>query len=158
MIPLVGLLFLLAPFVELYVIVKVAGEIGVGSTFVALVAISFVGAWLAKRAGLGVLRRLQSTVAAGRVPSAEIVDGVLILFAGALMLAPGFVSDALAVLLLLPPTRAVLRRLVLRRIRQGGAVVTIIGGRPGAGGPGADRVRDARSWERPPRDRGELGP
>ena len=68
-------------------------------------------------AGVGVLDRLQRTVRAGKVPSAELVDGALVLFAGALMLTPGFLSDCLAILLLLPPTRAVVRGVVLRRIR-----------------------------------------
>ena len=62
-----------------------------------------LGAWLAKMAGIGVLDRLQRTVRAGRVPSAELVDGALVLFAGALMITPGFLSDCLAILLLLPP-------------------------------------------------------
>ncbi|MET0904173.1 MAG: FxsA family protein, partial [Acidimicrobiales bacterium] len=112
---------------------------------------SVVGAWLAKMAGLGVLNRLQRTVRAGKVPSAELVDGALVLFAGALMITPGFISDCLAVLLLLPPSRAVVRRVVLRRIRSRGGLFQVIttvpagGGRPGSGDP----VWDVESWEDP---------
>ena len=70
---------------------------------------SLLGAWLAKREGLGVLRRIQAALDRGQTPSTEVVDGGLILLAGALMIAPGFISDVLALLLLLPPTRAIVR-------------------------------------------------
>src|SRR5688500_14914697 len=123
------LLFVVVPIAELYVIVQVAGGIGVGETIVVLIGVSVVGAWLAKVAGLGVLNRLQRTVQQGRVPSGEVVDGALVLFAGALMITPRFLSDCLAILLLLPPTRAVARNAILRRIRAGGLVTVVSGGR-----------------------------
>src|SRR5215213_7718653 len=92
------LLFVVAPLVELYVIVQVAHLVGPPETILLLFGISVVGAWLAKRQGIAVLRRMQATVAEGKVPSREIVDGALVLFAAALMIAPGFLSDALAIL------------------------------------------------------------
>ena len=98
---LLALVFLVVPIAELYVIVQVAGGIGIPETILLLIAISFVGAWLARVAGLGVLNRLQRTVRAGKVPSGELVDGALVLFAGALMITPGFLSDLFAILLLL---------------------------------------------------------
>ena len=78
-----------------------------------------IGAWLLKRQGLSTLRRITEAVDAGRVPGRELVDGLLLLVAGALMLAPGFLGDVIAYLLLLPPTRAPIRALVLRRFRDG---------------------------------------
>lgn len=150
MIGLLFVLFLAVPIVELYVIVQVAGGIGVPETIGLLVGISVVGAWLAKVAGLGVLNRLKRTIRAGRVPSAEVVDGALVLLAGALMITPGFLSDCLAILLLLPPTRAVVRGAILRRIRAGGGIVRIVAGAPTAPRrPGAD-AWDVDSWEDPP--------
>jgi UPF0716 protein FxsA len=151
MLGLLLLVFVVAPIVELYVIAQVAGGIGLGNTILALIAISVVGAWLAKIAGLGVLNRLQRTVRHGKVPSAEVVDGVLVLLAGALMIAPGFVSDAVAVLLLLPPTRAIVRGAVLRRLRAGGGLVSVVAGgrRPGPGAP-TDAIWDVEGWEDPP--------
>ena len=147
-----ALVFLVVPIAELYVIVQVAGGIGIPETILLLIGISFVGAWLARVAGLGVLNRLQRTVRAGKVPSAELVDGALVLFAGALMITPGFLSDCLAILLLLPPTRAVFRGVVLRRIREGGGLFRVVSsvptGRPGS--TGADDVWDVESWEDPP--------
>jgi len=150
---LLALVFLVVPIAELYVIVQVAGGIGIPETILLLIAISVVGAWLARIAGLGVLNRLQRTVRAGKVPSAELVDGGLVLFAGALMIAPGFLSDALAILLLLPPTRAVARNAVLRRIRLGGGpfrVVTTPAGPRGRGTATDGEVWDVDGWEDPP--------
>lgn len=151
------LLFVVAPIVELYVIVQVAGGIGAAETILLLIGISVVGAWLAKLAGIGVLNRLQRTVRAGRVPSAEVVDGALVLLAGALMIAPGFVSDVVAIGLLLPPTRVLARAAILRRIRAGGGLVRIVGGRV-EGGTSGTAVWDVDSWEDPPGGgRPELG-
>jgi UPF0716 protein FxsA len=156
MIGLLALLFLLVPIAELYVIVQVAHGIGVPETILLLIAISVVGAWLAKVAGIGVLNRLQRTVRQGKVPSAELVDGGLVLFAGALMITPGFLSDCLAILLLLPPSRAVVRQAVLRRIRAGGGLINVMAGgrrapgpRAGARGP-AEEIWDVEGWEDPP--------
>ncbi len=141
------LLFLVAPVTEIYVIVQVSHGIGAPETILLLAAISVVGAWLAKQQGLAVLRRVQATVAEGKVPSREIVDGALVLLAGALMIAPGFLSDAMAILLLLPPTRAVVRAAILRRIRAGGMVASVI---TGAGRRPQDGLWDVDSWEDPP--------
>ena len=110
------LLFLVVPFVELYVLIQVGQEIGAASTILVLVVVSVVGGWLVKREGVGVVRRAQAQMQAGRVPGREIVDGVLILFAGALLLTPGFVTDIVGILLLLPPVRAVIRAAALKRL------------------------------------------
>jgi UPF0716 protein FxsA len=158
MIGLLALLFLVVPIAELYVIVQVTHSIGVGDTILLLIGISIVGAWLAKVAGIGVLNRLQRTVRQGKVPSGELVDGALVLFAGALMITPGFLSDCLAILLLLPPSRAVVRRAVLRRIRAGGGLFTVVTGAgpaPGAGASGD--VWDVEGWEDPPAHPGPPG-
>lgn len=109
------LLFLVLPIVELYVIIRVGQEIGALYTIALLLVISIVGAWLAKREGLGVWRRINELVQAGKVPGVELVDAFLILLAGALLLTPGFITDVLAIFLLLPPSRAVVRRTLRRR-------------------------------------------
>jgi UPF0716 protein FxsA len=116
--PVLVLLFIGVPFAEIYVLLQVGHAIGVVNTLGLLILISVVGAWLAKREGLGVLRRMQRSIDAGRVPGTELVDGFLILFAGALMLTPGFLTDILAILLLLPPVRAVVRRELRRRVAR----------------------------------------
>ncbi len=159
------LVFLVTPIVELWVIVQVASSTGVLNAIGLLVLVSVVGAWLVKREGLGILRRIGEETAAGRIPGKEIVDGLLVLFAGALMLTPGFVTDALGLSLLFPPTRALVRAVATRRFtrsvadgrtsfrygrRVGGTHQ--VGGRSGRhggrhGGPLGDGVLDAESWE-----------
>jgi UPF0716 protein FxsA len=112
------LLFLIVPFVELYVILQVSHAIGGLNTIAVLVVMSVVGAALVKREGLAVLRRLQQRVNAGQMPGRELIDGVLVLLAGALMLTPGFLSDVFGILLLLPPVRAAMRAYAIRRLRH----------------------------------------
>jgi UPF0716 protein FxsA len=112
------LLFLIVPFVELYVILQVSHAIGGLNTIAVLVVMSMVGAALVKREGLAVLRRLQQRVKAGQMPGRELIDGVLVLLAGALMLTPGFLSDVFGILLLLPPVRAAMRAYAIRRLRH----------------------------------------
>ena len=118
MFPLLAVLFLAVPIAELYVLIQVGQWIGVLDTLGLLILVSIVGAWLAKREGLGVLRRIQAAMNAGRVPGAELIDGFLILLAAALMLTPGFLTDVLAISLLLPPVRAGVRRILRRRLAR----------------------------------------
>lgn len=160
-----ALVFFVAPIVELAVIVQVAGTIGVLDTIALLLVVSVIGGWLAKREGLGVLRRIQAALDRGQTPGRELVDGGLILLAGALMIAPGFISDVLALLLLIPPTRALVRVPVQRWVARRGRLA--VGNRFGGFRASGARVRDdgtvdvwdVESWEDPPtpRVRGELG-
>ena len=113
------LLLIVAPLVELYVIIQVAQSIGGWNTLGLLLLMGLVGGWLLKQQGLSVLRRIQTSVQAGRSPDKELVDGLLILVAGALMVAPGFIGDVIGYLLLLPPTRAPIRALVMKRFASG---------------------------------------
>ena len=127
-------LLIVAPLVELYVIIQVAGVIGGWQTIALLVIEGALGAWLLKRQGLTTLAKVQQAVNEARIPSKELVDGFLIIVAGALMLAPGFIGDIIGFLLLIPPTRAPFRALILRRIAAGtfgtfmGATTTGAGG------------------------------
>jgi UPF0716 protein FxsA len=157
------LLLIAIPIAELYVIVQVAQELGVLNTIALLIVISVVGAWLVKREGLGVLMRVQGQLAEGRTPTKDLVDGFILIVAGALMFAPGFLSDVVGILLILPPTRAVVRRLVLRSFRKrvaSGQMGVWSNSRMWSGGyvdvEGRDRPGDA---PRDPRDpRGRLDP
>ena len=106
---------LVVPLVELYVIIQVGSAIGALNTIGLLIVVSLVGGWLMKREGVAVVRRVQESLAAGLVPATEVVDGFLILLGGALMLTPGFLTDIVGLGLLLPPVRAVVRRILRRR-------------------------------------------
>ncbi|MBV9413301.1 MAG: FxsA family protein [Acidimicrobiia bacterium] len=112
------LLLIIVPIVELYVIVQVGHVLGVVNTLALLVLISFLGAWLMKREGLSTWRRAQRQIDTGVVPGRELVDGALVVLAGALLLAPGFITDAVGLLLLLPPVRAGVRAFTRHRIER----------------------------------------
>ena len=127
MVGLLLLLFLLVPIAELALIIKVGAEIGVASTIVVLLAVSAVGAWLVRREGLGVMRRVQEQLARGVVPARELTDGFMIMLAGALMLTPGFLTDLVAIALLLPPVRAAVRATIARRVRNRAVVHEVRG-------------------------------
>lgn len=170
-VPLLALLFLVVPIAELAVIVTVASQIGVLETIAALILISVVGAWLVKREGLAVFRRVQAQLREGRLPHKELIDGFLVMFAGALLLTPGFLTDLLAVLLLLPPTRAVVRGVVLESFRKRTAVFRVVSRVPGDARSSVRRsdgkgVYDVSGTESPRPPRGpapgpnppELGP
>lgn len=115
MLGILALVFIVVPVVELVVIIQVGAAIGVLNTFGLLLLSGVLGGWLMKREGLGVVRRIQVAMSAGRVPGAELVDAFLILLGGALMLTPGFVSDIAGMALLLPPVRAVVRGVLRKR-------------------------------------------
>src|ERR1044072_317703 len=118
MLPLLLLLFLVVPLVQLYVIIQVGQAIGALWTIGLLVLDSLLGSLLLSAQGRTVWRGFRAALAAGRPPARETVDGALVIFGGALMLTPGFVTDAFGVLLLLPPTRAIARRGRLRNARS----------------------------------------
>lgn len=118
MVVVLGLLFIVVPIVELAVIIQVGQYLGVLPTIALLLAVSALGAWLVKREGIGVWRRFDTQVRTGVVPTREIADGVMILFAGALLLTPGFLSDLVGLLLLTPPVRAVLRGAAMARVSR----------------------------------------
>jgi UPF0716 protein FxsA len=141
--------FVLVPIVELYVIVQVASAIGAWNAIGLLFAVSLIGAWLVKHQGMAVWRRAQVQINAGRAPTREAIDGVLLLCAGCLLLVPGFVTDAIGLLLLLPPVRAGIRALLGRRWSGRATVI-----RATYRGP-----IDTTATDAPPsrRDRPELG-
>jgi UPF0716 protein FxsA len=116
-------LVVVLPLIELYIIVQVGQQVGLLPTIALLIAISAVGTSLVKREGMRVYKEFTQAIQRGEEPSKQIVHGVCILAAGVFLFAPGFISDALAITLLLPPTRVIAAKLVLRRSR---AKITVI--------------------------------
>ena len=128
--PMVGVLvvlFLLVPLAELFVIIQGGQAFGALNTIGLLIVISAVGAWLAKREGMSVWRRFQRQVQSGAVPGQAIADGVMILFAGALLMTPGFLTDLLGISLLLPPVRAVVRAALMKRAARRAGIIRMEG-------------------------------
>lgn len=109
-------LFIVVPLLELAVILQVGREIGVGPTIAVLIADSVLGSLLMRAQGRAVWRRFTAATRQGRPPAREVLDGALIIAGGALLLTPGFLTDVLGLALLLPPTRAVIRRVLARRL------------------------------------------
>ena len=168
------LIFIVVPIAELYVIIQVGGAIGVVPTLALLLADALLGAMLLRQQGRAAWVRFNRALAENRLPHKEVFDGVLIIFGGALLVTPGFLTDILGLILLIPPTRALVRRLssrlVRRRLAMGGGATMWTFGRaqgpprrpPGSGGPSSPRrepaPEDPFGWEEPPPPPPRTGP
>jgi UPF0716 protein FxsA len=168
------LIFIVVPIAELYVIIQVGEAIGIWPTLVILLADAVLGSMLLRQQGRAAWVRFNRALAEGRLPHKEVFDGVLVIFGGALLITPGFLTDILGLILLIPPTRAVVRaassRFVRRRLAMGGGATMWTFGRPQAPprrDPSAGRTQprptgpapeDPFSWEQPPAPQGGSGP
>jgi UPF0716 protein FxsA len=128
----VWLFFLLIalPVAEIALLIGIGRHIGVAATVALLLLSGLLGAFLARRQGLGVLRKVRSETAAGRLPAGQLVDGALILFAGVLLILPGVLTDALGFFCLLPGGRTLLKAWLRRRFEAGlrsGSIVVSVG-------------------------------
>ena len=115
MLPFLLFLFILVPIAELAVLIQVGQEIGVWWTIAILIADSVLGALLMRSQGRIAWRRFNEALQAARPPAREVLDGVLVIFGGALLLTPGFITDIFGLLFLIPPTRALVRGLLVKR-------------------------------------------
>jgi UPF0716 protein FxsA len=120
------LLFIVVPIAELYVIIQVGAAIGVLPTLALLLADALLGSLLLRHQGRGAWRRFNAAIAERRFPGREVADGLMIAIGGTLLLAPGFITDIVGLILLIPPTRAIVRRL-LRGYAGRRFVVTTVG-------------------------------
>lgn len=109
-------LLVVVPIIEIVLFIKIGGLIGLLPTIAIVILTALLGSWLLRREGLAALARLEAALARGQDPSPALIDGVLILAAGLLLLTPGFFTDTLGFLLLLPPTRAAFIRWAGRQI------------------------------------------
>jgi UPF0716 protein FxsA len=148
-------LFIVVPIAELYVLIQIGQAIGILPTIALLILDSILGAALMRSQGRAAWLRFNGALAEGRVPGREVLDGALVIFGGALLLTPGFLSDILGLILLLPPTRAIVRTVLVRRFggrivagaasgaqaRMGRMFTFDAGGGPGPAGPAAGRRR-----------------
>ena len=134
MLPVLILLFILVPIAELAVIIQIGQWLGIWWTIVLLIADSVLGSMLMRAQGRAAWRRFNAAVAEGRVPARETIDGVLVIFGGALLLTPGFITDIFGLICLLPPTRALVRRFLVARLAHR-MTVSMTGGRRGPSGP-----------------------
>jgi UPF0716 protein FxsA len=144
------LVFIVVPIAELYVIIQVGGLIGVWPTLLLLLLDAIVGSWLLKHQGRAAWRRFNQALAERRIPAKEVADGFLVILGGALLIAPGFITDVFGILFLIPPTRALARK-VLYRFTVGRVAVVgfpgTVGGGWGGGGNGPGRNGAKRSYD-----------
>lgn len=163
------LLFVLVPAVELALLIQLGVLIGTLPTLGIIALTGIVGAALARHQGLGVLRRIRAETAAGRIPAGPIVDGVIILLAGALLVTPGVLTDVLGFLCLIPGSRRLMKNLVWRwlhrAVREGRVRMNVhldgLGGHspPRPGGPfPAERDPGESPDADPPRSLPGSGP
>src|SRR5919204_3911681 len=115
-------LFILLPIAEIYVIIKVGEAIGILPTLALLIVDGFLGAALARSQGRTAWARFNRALAEGRVPGREVFDGAMVILGGALLVTPGFVTDIFGLICLIPPTRALSRRLLSGMARRRVAV------------------------------------
>ncbi|HEY2334522.1 MAG TPA: FxsA family protein [Solirubrobacterales bacterium] len=126
-------LFIIVPIVEIYVIVQIGSLIGVWPTIALLLADAVLGSLLLHHQGRGAWRRFNAALAERRFPGREVADGLLIAIGGTLLLTPGFVTDILGAIFLIPPTRAIVRRLLRGYVGKRFLIVGV----PRPGGPAA---------------------
>lgn len=129
------LVFLAMPLLELWVILQVGAVVGGWWTVALLLADSIAGAFIVRREGRRAWTAFRDALSAGRWPADEVAQGALVLVGGALLLTPGFVTDVIGLAFVLPPTRALLARIIRSRVRQGAIHVIGFGGPQGPDGP-----------------------
>ena len=112
------LAFVLVPAIELALLIELGRRIGTLETMAVIATTGVLGAFLARRQGLGVLRKIRQEVDEGRIPAGPIADGVMILLAAALLMTPGILTDAVGFLCLIPVTRQAIRRLLWARLLE----------------------------------------
>ena len=113
--PLLALAFLAIPLIEIYVMIQIGSVIGAGWTVLSIVATAVIGAFIIRLQGFGVYQRMNRSMEAGELPAMEMLEGLALLVAGLLLLTPGFITDALGFLLLVPPLR---KKLVLGMLKK----------------------------------------
>jgi UPF0716 protein FxsA len=130
------ILFIVVPIAELALLIQVGQVIGVWWTIAILVADALLGSYLLRTQSRAAWRRFNEALATGRIPHREVIDGVLVIFGGVLLLTPGFITDVFGLLFLFPPTRVLLRGLLVRR-----GALKLVGAMPGTAAPPNGRMR-----------------
>jgi UPF0716 protein FxsA len=103
------LLFTLVPLMEIYLLIKIGGQIGASSTILIVIFTGFLGAYLARMQGASTMNKVRLNMARGVAPTGELVDALLIFVAGVVLITPGFLTDLAGFTLLVPPARKVIK-------------------------------------------------
>jgi len=119
------LVFAIVPAVELYLLIRVGTIIGAFNTVLLVIATAAVGAYMVRLEGLNVALRFQQNLQDGIFPGEEIFDGAMLLVAGALLVTPGLLTDTAGFLIVIPPSRAALKRFIRKRIEKSSFVIRV---------------------------------
>ncbi|MGI9533802.1 MAG: FxsA family protein [Thermodesulfobacteriota bacterium] len=119
-------IFIIIPLIELVILIKVGSYIGLWPTILIVILTGILGASLARHQGFMIINKIKSDVNSGRVPAQELIDGLLVLMGGIVLLTPGFLTDILGFLLLIPQTRFVFKRLIKNQLKRYAAYKTSI--------------------------------
>lgn len=139
MFPILFLIFVLTPIIEITLFIEVGGMIGAPATIAIVIITALLGSLLLRMQGTSVIRRASEAVNAGELPVEPVIDGISLLVAGALLLTPGFLTDTIGLLLFVPQLRRSLARWIFRRLARSGRIRVFeagygpSGGRPAAG-------------------------
>ena len=146
--PILFILFIVVPVIEMYLLIQVGGVIGAGWTIFLVVLTAAIGAVLVRSQGLGLIQKVQTQMAQGKMPAMEMAEGLFILVAGALLMTPGFFTDTLGFACLIPP----LRRMMIKYLARKGVVRTAnvhvnAGGAGHSTGPSSPKTGDVLEGE-----------
>ncbi len=136
-------LFFLIPLIEIYLLIKVGSLIGALPTVFLVVFTAVLGAVLLRQQGFATLMRVQAMLARGQIPAIEVMEGAVLLVGGVLLLTPGFFTDAVGFVCLIPALR---RRLIIWAIRRGVVTATGTGSGPASGDQGP-RTLNGEYWK-----------
>jgi len=143
------IIFLVTPILEIVLFIQIGGIIGVVPTILIVIITAILGSILLRLQGGAVIRRTQMALRAGELPVDPVIDGISLLMAGALLLTPGFFTDAVGFLLFIPPFRRTMARWIFQQMVRSGNVFVVggdagNGGEPRGGRRGPDEPRDRR--------------
>jgi UPF0716 protein FxsA len=112
------LAFTLIPFCEIYLLIKIGNHLGAFNTILVVITTGFIGAYLARLQGIKTMMRVRESLNRGELPAEEMLDALLIFVAGIVLLTPGFITDVAGISILIPNTRAWLKRWLRRKFDQ----------------------------------------
>lgn len=155
---LILLLFIVVPLAEIAILVKVGQYIGWLWTILIVIFTAFIGTWLLRQQGFGVMSRAMEALASGRMPVEPVIEGMFLLIAGAFLLTPGLLTDTVGFLLLIPTVRMAVAKWTLRKILQSGSVHVSVFGEQSTTDPETEggAPREAHRYEGGPIIDGEF--
>ena len=116
MLPIILLLFIFIPIIEIVLFIQIGGEIGAGMTILIIILTAFIGAYLVRIQGIQTLLTAQQRLQAGEVPTLQIIEGIMLFIAGVLLITPGFMTDALSIAVLLPIPRQMIAKYLIDNV------------------------------------------